>query len=172
MFEEQKFLGSNLKSIRLDTAKGVEILNQIELPPNQQCIKREELLKKKFGTNWITRTNPRGVYNCAGLVWASRRTSIKKDSEWDKIYEHDKYRKLNNEPPQLGDLAIYTDDKVGYLHAGLVICLEPGLMSGSEPFPKIISKWDSSTGEYIHYPQDVPFKDNFPDYDLEYWTDR
>lgn len=172
MFEEQKFLGPDIKSIRLDTSRGVEILNQIELPPNLQCIKREELWIKKFGTNWITRTNPRGVYNCAGLVWASRRTSILKNSEWGKIYEHDKYRKLNNEPPQPGDLAIYTDDKVGYLHVGLVIRIEPGIVSNSELFHRIISKWNSCSGEYIHYPPDVPFKDNFPDYVLEYWTDR
>ncbi len=168
----QKFLGPTVKSIRLDTSKGEAILNQIEPPPNQLSINRENLLKVKFGRKWTRRASQRGAYNCAGLVWASRRTSILKDAEWDKIYEHDGYRTLaDDESPMPGDLAVYGDEKAGYFHVGLVIGESEGIMKGATPFPLIVSKWDSSSGEYIHRQNDVPFQQSL-DYEVKYWTDR
>ena len=80
--------------IRLDTRRGIGIKNQIEPQPTQQTLAREQISIQQFGSNWEQRAGPRGVYNCAGLVWASRRTAIVDDEEWNKIYDHDNYREL------------------------------------------------------------------------------
>ena len=173
MFNQQKLLGSTRRVIRLDTRKGIGITNQIEPPPTQQTLEREQRLIQRFGSHWEQRASPRGIYNCAGHVWASRRTTIVDVVEWDKIYDHDNYRELSDsETPKPGDLAVYFDANIGYMHVGQVICVEPGLAEGARPIPKILSKWDSASGEYIHYPQDVPFRIHFPEFQLKYWTDR
>ena len=71
----------------------------------------------------------------------------------------------------LGDLAIYSHNTVGYIHVGLVLSLEQGVSPTGKPFPKILSKWDDVSGEYIHYPGDVPFQGHFSDFQLRYWTE-
>jgi hypothetical protein len=173
MFNQQRLIGSTRKDIRLDTRRGIGIKNQIEPQPTQQTLAREQISIQQFGSNWEQRAGPRGVYNCAGLVWASRRTAIVDDEEWNKIYDHDNYRELNtDETPKPGDLAVYLDGDVGYIHVGQVISIEAGLANEARPIPKILSKWDSASGEYIHYPPDVPFRMHFPDFQLTYWTDR
>ncbi len=173
MFEFVKLIGSPHKELHLDTRKGSPIRNEVALPPTDLTRRREQLLIRNFGTNWEHRCRPCGVYNCAGLTWASRRTSIPEDAEWIKILGEDGYRKLSNaENPLVGDLAIYHSEGVGFLHVGQVVQIERGLTAQSPPIHKILSKWDSSSGEYIHLPHEVPFKESFSDYRLEYWTDR
>lgn len=173
MFDVQKLIGQNRQSLRLDTRTGQHIKNEIAPPPTQQLLDREEKLFNKFGAKWTKRIGPYGIYNCAGLVWASRRTAIYDDPEWDKIYQDDEYRELNSsELPMPGDLAIYSQSEVGYIHVGQVLSLEPGLSPKGRPIPKILSKWSDVSGEYIHFPRDVPFRVHFSDFQLKYWTDR
>ena len=173
MFDQQKLIGQNRRMLRLDTRTGQPIENEVAAPPTQQSLAREQRLATKFGANWEKRIGPCGIYNCAGLVWASRRTAIYEDAEWDKIYQDDDYRELKgSELPMPGDLAIYSQSDVGYLHVGQVLSLEPVLLSAGGLIPKILSKWDDASGEYIHHPMDVHFRDRFTDFQLKYWTDR
>ena len=173
MFDQQKLIGQSKRMLRLDTRTGQPIENEVAAPPTQQSLAREQILTAKFGANWKKRIGPCGIYNCAGLVWASRRTAIYESTEWNKIYQDDDYRELRgNESPMPGDLAIYSQSEVEYIHVGQVLSLELGLLPTGNPIPKILSKWDDVSGEYIHYPQDVPFRDQFPDFQLKYWTDR
>ena len=173
MFDVQRLIGQNRQELRLDTRAGQHIKNEVAPPPTQQSLTREQVWLNKFAANWIKRTGPCGIYNCAGLVWASRRTAIYDIAEWDKIYRDDAYRELNDsELPMPGDLAIYSQSEVGYIHVGQVLSLEPGLVKTGRPIPKILSKWDDVSGEYIHFPRDVPFGDHFTDLQLKYWTDR
>ena len=173
MFDVQKLIGQNRRKLRLDTRAGQHIENEVALPPTQQSLAREQILVNKFGANWEKRIEPCGIYNCTGLVWASRRTAIYGDPEWEKIYQDDAYRELNDsELPMPGDLAIYSHSEAGYIHVGLVLYLEPGLVKTGSPIPKILSKWNDASGEYIHFPGDVPFRDEVADFQLRYWTDR
>ena len=173
MFDQQKLIGQNRRRLRLDTRIGQPIENEVASSSTKQSLAREQILATKFGANWKKRIGPCGIYNCAGLVWASRRTAIYDIAEWDKIYQDDKYRELNgSELPMPGDLAIYSQSEVGYIHVGQVLFLEPGLLPTGNPIPKILSKWDDVSGEYIHYPGDVPFQNQFTDFQLKYWTDR
>ncbi len=173
MFDVQRLIGQNRQSLRLDTRAGQHIKNEVAPPPAQQSLAREQVWLNKFRAKWIKRIGPCGIYNCAGLVWASRRTAIYDDPEWDKIYQDDEYRELNgSESPMPGDLAIYSHSEVGYIHVGQVLSLEPGILPTGRPIPRILSKWDDASGEYIHFPGDVPFRDHFTDFQLRYWTDR
>lgn len=173
MFDQQKLIGQNRRMLRLDTRTGQPIKNEVAAAPTRQSLAREQALVTEFGANWEKRIEPCGIYNCAGLVWASRRTAIYEDAEWDKIYQDDDYHELkDSELPMPGDLAIYSQSDVGYLHVGQVLSLEPVLLSSGELIPKILSKWDDASGEYIHRPMDVPFRNQFTDLQLKYWTDR
>lgn len=173
MFEFIKLIGSPKRELLLDTRQGNPIKNEIALPPSDLSLEREQLLFKRYGVRWQVRCQPSGIYNCAGHVWASRRTAIYEELEWTKILTEDEYRKLNmTEIPKPGDLALYHSEDVGFIHCGQVISIEPGLTAGGSPIPKILSKWDDASGEYIHFASDVPFKDKIPDFKLEYWTDR
>ena len=173
MFDQQKLIGQNKRMLRLDTRTGQPIENEVAALPTKQSLAREQILATKFGTNWEKRIGLCGIYNCAGLVWASRRTAIYEDAEWDKIYQDDDYRELKgSELPMPGDLAIYSQNMVGYIHVGLVLSLGQGVLPTGKPFPKILSKWGDASGEYIHYPGDVPFQGHFSDFQLKYWTDR
>lgn len=173
MFDQQKLIGQNRRMLRLDTRTGQPIENEVAVPPTKQSLVNERILATKFGANWEKRIGPCGIYNCAGLVWASRRTAIYEDAEWDKIYQDDDYRELKgSELPMPGDLAIYLQSEVGYIHVGQVLSLDPGFSPTGTPIPKILSKWSDVSGEYLHYPRDVPFRDHFTDFQLKYWTDR
>ena len=113
-----------------------------------------------------------GVYNCAGLAWASRRTAIYDDVDWDLIFAEDGYRKLSaGENPFLGDLVVYREKDIGYLHVGVIVECESRV--GGLLIPRVLSKWDDASGEYIHWFNDAPFYHE-KDYvvQLEYWSDR
>ena len=92
MFEELKLLGPTESSIVVQTRKGTPIENLVELEPGEPEGRRYQLLLQRFGQSWKERKPACGVYNCAGHVWASRRTSVLKSEAWQTILEEDGYR--------------------------------------------------------------------------------
>ncbi len=83
--------------------------------------KKFEGMCKEYG--WEVRRGPTGVYNCAGHVWASRRTAIHETEDIEAILRDDGYRVLEQkESPRPGDLVLYrladTDEP---FHVGQVI---------------------------------------------------
>ena len=114
-----------------------------------------------------------GVYNCAGHVWASRRTTILEDFAWNMVLADDGYRQLDQgEPPAPGDLVIYRDREHGFLHVGMIAELRQGITAESPPIPWVLSKWDSTSGEVLHHFADVPFAKQGFALVIECWTDR
>lgn len=103
-------------------------------------------------------------YNCAGHVWASRRTCIYELAEWRKILEDDGYQRTSAPVP---------DDIVIYYMAGLMthVARVHRLIENEigPPVPVVISKWGDTGGEVIHIVSEVPesIRGNY-----EYWTDR
>ena len=136
--------------------------------------RRYRLFLDKFGQNWRERKAATGVYNCAGHVWASRRTSILADNAWRTLLREDDYRLLSDEEsPVAGDLALYVDAKDGqYLHVGMILEMNEGIASESPKIPKILSKCNSALGEVIHHERDVPYDKQGISARIEYWTDR
>ena len=61
-----------------------------------------------LGSRSITRREPTGGYNCAGLVWATRRSALPEPSDWEQALEDDGYRKIEtSEHPKVGDIVVY-----------------------------------------------------------------
>ena len=174
MFEELKLLGSTERSIVVQTRKGTSVENLIEADPGETGRRRYRLLLERFGQHWRERTPAIGVYNCAGHVWASRRTSILADDVWRTVLREDEYRSLSDaETPVAGDLALYVDDESGqYLHVGMILEMGDGIAPESPKIPRILSKLNSAFGEIVHYERDLPYGKQGISARVEYWTDR
>jgi hypothetical protein len=176
MFEKAKRLGDTERSIALETRLGTPIKNLIEThPPPFYCCNKYRLTVDRFGADWKERKPATGIYNCAGHVWASRRTSILDPQLMKLILEEDGYRRLApGEKPCPGDIAVYVDldaqDEI--LHVGRVYGFERGLADGSPPIPLIISKWDSTSGESLHRAHDVHYGSLGFCFQIRYYTDR
>ena len=121
---------------------------------------------------WEFRCDSEGIYNCAGLVWATRRTGISESSEWLKVLREDDYRQLvvlENLAPD--DLALYRDvDDNTYLHVARIVRLIPGVSSSSAMIPIVLSKWGHDLGECLHQAYDHGLHEY--KVDIEFWTDR
>jgi len=174
MFEEARLLGSTERRIIVETRKGTRLPNLIELEPGEPERRRYELLLKKYGRNWTERKPATGGYNCAGAVWASRRTALLETESWKTVLREDGYRRLDeDEGPMVGDLVLYVEKETGeFWHVGCVMELRQGVTPDSPLIPRVLSKWDSVSGEVLHNVDDVPYGQQGFSVTKEYWTDR
>ncbi len=158
MFEAAKSRGQPETSISLMTAKGREIDNIVEYdPPPPQSIVNDERLANRFRGRWTRRKPACGRYNCAGHVWASRRTSILDPALYNCFIADDGFRAVAiGEAPSPGDIVVYVDlDKDNeILHVGRICCLVQGQ-------PVVLSKWNSTSGEFLHSIPDHPYEGQF-----------
>jgi hypothetical protein len=172
MFERESLLSDEEPSIAIETRTGKPIANRIASEPGERELRVRAAIRERYGKNWKSRKPACGVYNCAGVAWASRRTAIYDDAAWDLIFAEDGYRKLPpGEPPVPGDLVVYREKDIGYLHVGVIVESEERL--GNMVIPKVLSNWDDASGEYLHWYNDAAFYHE-KDYvvTVEYWTDR
>jgi hypothetical protein len=176
MFGAIEIGGTSAKGIVVQTRLGTPIANEQAPEPDYQALRIADKLEKDH-TGWRRRKPPCGVYNCAGHVWTSRRTSIYDSKHYDTILREDDYRRMEvGEAIELGDLTVYRligSDTI--LHIAMIIEDRPGLGSLSNiRVLYALSKWNAFCGEYTHRLEDVPFQSQFlrSEYDLEHWTDR
>ena len=108
------------------------------------------------------------VYNCMGLIFASRRTWVDPD-DLDTILEEDEYRQLAGaHEAQTGDVIVYRDRRDhSVCHVGVIVEIKPEIQTASWKIT-VISQW-GAMGEYFHLIDDVPELLGEP---MEYWTDR
>jgi len=170
MFEQISILGPTERSIVVQTRRGRDIPNSVEVEPDYAARRKYRLLWDKFGRNWKERKPATGTCNCAGHVWANRRTAIFALEGWRLILNDDGYRRLlDSEEPSPGDLVLYLDRQdSGFLHVGEILELREW---SAGRIPWVLSKWNSTSGEVMHYVDDVPFHAQF-DVRREYWTER
>jgi len=119
---------------------------------------------------WNFRRHAGGLYNCAGLIWASRRTGISQTEDWRRILADDGYRPTSR--PQIDDLVLYRDvDDNTYLHVARIVSFKPGLTPESELVPVVLSKWGHDLGECFHLAREhrMPGTYNVAE---EFWTER
>lgn len=108
-----------------------------------------------------------GVYNCMGMVFATRRTWIDPD-ELKMILEDDEYRQLSpNEHVVPGDIVVYKDGSGAVSHVGIVSEIRVDLAIAKREV-RVLSQWGRD-GEYFHRVNDVPQGLGSPS---EFWTDR
>jgi hypothetical protein len=177
MFERARLIGSREPTIKVQTRLGTDIQNAQAPPPNEMCIGRFDSLLKKRAL-WVLRKRPCGLYNCFGLIWASRRTSIYEQDQIEIILRDDGYRPLGDaESLHCGDLVIYYGRGGSDIwHVGKVMELRNLVVSGqdveAEPsrIPWVLSKWNDSAGEVLHHYTDVPWPED--EFEFRFWTDR
>lgn len=116
---------------------------------------------------WTRRKRPTGLYNCFGLAFANRRTSLFEDEAIQLVLSDDGYRRVAS-PRDVaeGDVVLYRDTAGCVVHAASVVFVD---VSGSLPNVRVLSKWGCGGGEDVHYysehllPQEVT---------IEFWTER
>ena len=183
LFDGAGVLVSKPKGLGLDTRAGRPILNEILPEPQESERRKLDLLHTLHGARWEARKPHTSGYNCAGHVWASRRTSILEESAIQLIFADDGYRTLRpGESVVQGDLVLYWNRTTGgqesWMHVGVVSELRreivtdadmPVVQSGGR-VPWILSKWSVFHGEWLHRYNDAPYK--WDGVRIEFWTDR
>ncbi|MEX2140153.1 MAG: hypothetical protein WD894_12885 [Pirellulales bacterium] len=174
---EPFLFGAKRQGIVVQTHKGSPIQNYIAPPPSQYHVNcYYGVLRPTHGKQWEPRKDAVGVYNCAGMVWANRRTCLTEPEEWELILNEDGYRKLDNEDDaDIGDVAVYRNRVDGEIMHVARVCRKQRLHTPggepSKPILRALSKWDQSCGEDIHALPDVHIDGGTP-FHIEIWTDR
>ena len=107
------------------------------------------------------------MYNCMGMVFASRRTWIDPE-HLEMILEDDEYQRIVSEAElQLGDLVIYRGDNNQVTHVGIISMIDNNLETAIRRL-FVLSQWGGD-GEYFHEIHDVSPYLGTP---AEFWTDR
>ena len=166
IFEFAQLVGTPEQELALHTRRRTQIANAVG-PPSVRWGDGLHFrdLAKEYG--WSVRCPPNGVYNCAGLVWASRRTCIHDTEAYELILKEDDYRLLpEGERPRIGDLIVYRrKDNREILHVGSVARVAGWAV-------KVLSKLGPTAGEAFHDVSDVPYERmGFPFWH-EFYTDR
>lgn len=102
--------------------------------------------------NVIFRSHPTGIYNCHGLVFASRRTGIDDSREILKILREDNYKEISRDEVLPGDIILYFAEDGDIEHSGIVISRPDSVLH----IPKVYSKWGRYR-EAIHYANDCEY---------------
>lgn len=129
--------------IRLETSKrsGIDNYQGSEISNFNLNWSRE--LSKKF-PRAIIRSKESSLYNCHGLTFANRRTSIIRMFYINLILKDDQYDEIPMASVLAGDVVIYYSDQGDPNHSGIVVEYSSQLIT-----PIIYSKWGNG-GEFIH----------------------
>ena len=98
------------------------------------------------------RSPPNPIYNCHGLVFASKRTGIHRSDVFQTILDDDGYTEIEREDVLPGDVALYYNEDGDIEHSAIVT---------SEPdknlkIPQVVSKWGRYK-EAVHAANDCPY---------------
>lgn len=181
MFEAEILAGSAEKGVRVDTHRGTPIPNVIAPQADEASKQRYDRIRKLYGKSWSNRKPATGVYNCYGMIFASRRTSIyddENDTLIQRILDEDGYRKLSNQDEAVpGDIVLYRESKRNsILHIAMVMRREPlsradgGVVAKEGGACYALSKWSDRDGEDEHHIEHHCW--TYLDVSKEYWTDR
>ena len=166
MFEEEILLGDTEDSIQLETRQKSPIKNVIAPEPGADGRRKYALIRELHGEHWTNRKPACGVYNCYGMVFASRRTAIYEDAQIPMVLEEDGYRRVVDEGwVRPGDLVFYrmhAPDRL--LHVAVILRRDLGALFA-------LSKWNSIAGEDEHNIRHHCWSEMEP-IELEFWTDR
>jgi hypothetical protein len=123
--EEVPLLGDHPRSVALETRRNRKIDNVIAPESGPRGDLAYARIVSKYGQLWINRKPACGMYNCFGLVFASRRTAIYNEkSEVAHILKDDEYRPVARRSDlRVGDVVLY---RVGddYVHSARVTKVE------------------------------------------------
>ncbi len=169
------------RQLALQAVNGRDIANTVMPAATVADARKFELLvdgARKRLHHWVVRKPATGGYNCAGHVFACRRTAVFESKGGESFETHvrlilgwDGYRLT--ERPLPGDVVLYWADgrRTNLLHLGAVSEVRPLQGGVGDGVPHVLSKWDAGSGECLHHVRHVPafFGEDF---EVEYWTDR
>lgn len=168
MFEAEILLGDTEDSIHLETRQKSPIDNVIAPEPGPEGERKYARIRKLYGQHWTNRKPACGVYNCYGMIFASRRTAIFDDDQIPMVLEEDGYRRVVDERwVRPGDLVFYrlcAPDKL--LHVAVILRRDDTLGTLFA-----LSKWNSIAGEDEHHIRHHCWSKMEP-VELDFWTDR
>jgi hypothetical protein len=135
----------------IDNIQGWELSNYqlSQLPTNLS----------RFGPPLVKFLNKEGcpVYNCHGLTFGSRRTSVKASNQMiNLILQDDGFDEVTATDVQEGDVVIYTDEDGEIQHSGIVMAMLEAETLGFS-IPKVWSKWGHAQ-EAVHHFQTLPYE--------------
>jgi len=108
------------RSIALQTTAGNDIPNEQYLEIDDTEWGKVQLFQEKYGATLQKRTNPTGIYNCHGMVFGSRRTSLYDGTFLATILKDDYYSEVKQEDVIAGDVILYFEKNV-VSHSGIVV---------------------------------------------------
>lgn len=149
----------------LATKNGRIIPNEMRLERNPVALKASIDIFSQSCPMAILRSIT-ATYNCMGMVFASRRTTIS-INELGMIMEDDGYIKVSGvDNLMVGDMAVYYRDRNNATHVGVIVGIDYD--RNLKRKITVMSKWGAD-GEYIHPIDHVP---EAYGKGIEYWTDR
>ena len=131
MFEIARFAGTTGRRIVVQTHRGTELENYVAPDVTTQSANLY-VARRKQHPGWVQRKPATGVYNCAGMVWASRRTTLPEPSDWRTVLQDDNYRPLQGgELPRVGDVVLYIRKGTApeVLHVAVVLAANSSSLS-------------------------------------------
>jgi hypothetical protein len=150
-------------AIPLVARDGSSIDNEIDPPPSPNLI---ALTLSKIDRVMLANTTElreaSGVYNCHGLVFASRRTNVRgidRDLDIDDLLTRDGYQRVAG--PQVGNIIAYRDERGEIEHTGFVSAVDT---IGMQPVTWVWSKW-GALGERLHKAEHCLYSPKR----IEYW---
>lgn len=168
MFEEEILLGDTEDSIQLETRQKSPIKNVIAPEPGAEGERKYARIGELYGQYWRNRKPACGVYNCYGMVFASRRTAIFDDDQIPMVLEEDGYRRVGDERwVRPGDLVFYRLSAPDMLlHVAVILRRDDTLGTLFA-----LSKWNSIAGEDEHNIRHHCWT-KWEGVELDFWTDR
>lgn len=142
--------------IPLSTKKGNRIRNHQE---DKIPLGKVQAYKKTMETKYplVKRKGYSSIYNCHGLAFASRRTSINDLSELGKIIKDDEYIEIiDPEKVMPGDIAIYFDLNNGEITHSAIVISE---YSNTLLTKVVVSKWGGGE-EIVHGERNCPYAED------------
>lgn len=99
------------------------------------------------------------IYNCHGLTFASRRTSIFDVGAVRKIIRDDAYEKIQPNEVKPGDIVLYVSEDGDIYHSGVVVSFPKAPLF----IPTVCSKWGKGP-EVLHSANVGPYSYSNPEY--------
>lgn len=148
--------------IPLATREGSIIRNErrLEAPPERmrEGISQWQRLRPQARLRSATQT-----YDCMGMVFASRRTTVGTD-QLRMILREDGYRWVSPDDLDVGDVVIYSRSEEA-THVGIISCFKKTEFGD---ITLVLSKW----GAYPEYEHPIDYVPEAYGKPVEYWTDR
>lgn len=138
--------------IRLDSARGNPIENG-QITEISAFERNQFGLYKRWEQNVDLRGDPTPRYNCHGMTFASRRTSVCGRSAINQILMEDDYVEVKPSEVLAGDVIVYFSPDGDAEHSGVVVAPPD---TGTLGVPRVVSKW-GKYAEFVHWAHNCPY---------------